>query len=497
MNNEQAQVVVRNRQGFEALDLGLVMARAWYAPLLKAAAAMVIPLFMILSLVSASEPGVAVMVIWWLKPVWERPLVVMAGRRFFGDQISVLESIRAAGIPTLRQLVELLVLFRLSPLRSYFMPIDVLEGLGPSDRRSRKSLLSGSQTGTASLFFLLCLHAESLLYLCVFPFAWNLLPEGVQLDPGQIFLNLHSGELEVWTLVMGALSVTAMLVMMPFYVLGGFALYINRRVVLEAWDIDLAFTRMRHRFSGVGPGLLMAVLLLGSFPMVSEAQASQPSREEIRYAAREVMEAEEFGGEVTTYALRPTFDLNWDWLDFNDEEPAVELPRLNLGFALRLVVGALGAWALAMLVMALWKAGRNAADTGAEHVAPPEEVVFGLDLRKSSLPPDIVGAAKLAWSENDTRSALSFLYRGLLHLVVYREHVRIPKSATEGECVFLVKDKLAADFAEDFRVLTGHWTRAAYGKKMPSPPEFQSLLERLAPHFVAPDDRVSSSEQSP
>ena len=36
----------------------------------------------------------------------------------------------------------------------------------------------------------------------------------------------------------------------PIYVACGFSLYLNRRTVLEAWDIELVFRRMRQRLVG-------------------------------------------------------------------------------------------------------------------------------------------------------------------------------------------------------------------------------------------------------
>ncbi len=37
----------------------------------------------------------------------------------------------------------------------------------------------------------------------------------------------------------------------PVYVACGFSLYLNRRTVLEAWDLELVFRRLRQRLSDV------------------------------------------------------------------------------------------------------------------------------------------------------------------------------------------------------------------------------------------------------
>ena len=50
----------------------------------------------------------------------------------------------------------------------------------------------------------------------------------------------------------------------PIYVACGFSLYLNRRTVLEAWDIELVFRRMRQRLISASSVLLIAVMLLMS-----------------------------------------------------------------------------------------------------------------------------------------------------------------------------------------------------------------------------------------
>jgi len=52
----------------------------------------------------------------------------------------------------------------------------------------------------------------------------------------------------------------------PIYVACGFSLYLNRRTVLEAWDLELVFRRLRQRLSSAAP-LLMLVIGLTLLPL--------------------------------------------------------------------------------------------------------------------------------------------------------------------------------------------------------------------------------------
>ena len=117
-----------------------------------------------------------------------------------------------------------------------------------------------------------------------------------------------------------------------------------------------------------------------------------------------------------------------------------------------------------------------------EKVAPPTEI-FGLDLRAESLPSDIVQSARDSWTGGDKEGALSLLYRGLLHHLVNHLDIRIPDSATEGECVTLVRGAGTRMFADVFSVVTEHWVRAAYGKKYPTSENFEMTLKTISTHL--------------
>ncbi|HAQ27742.1 MAG TPA: DUF4129 domain-containing protein, partial [Pseudomonas sp.] len=48
----------------------------------------------------------------------------------------------------------------------------------------------------------------------------------------------------------------------PIYVASGFSLYLNRRTILEGWDIELAFRRLRTRLMPMLVPLLLGLGLL-------------------------------------------------------------------------------------------------------------------------------------------------------------------------------------------------------------------------------------------
>jgi hypothetical protein len=68
--------------------------------------------------------------------------------------------------------------------------------------------------------------------------------------------------------------VLVLMVWEPIYVACGFSLYLNRRTVLEAWDIELVFRQLRKRLNGASVALLLTIML----SMPNAQNAGQPRR---------------------------------------------------------------------------------------------------------------------------------------------------------------------------------------------------------------------------
>ena len=97
------------------------------------------------------------------------------------------------------------------------------------------------------------------------------------------------GELGLWDLILeaeqpwarpalNALYLFAVCVVEPFYVAGGFGFYINRRIYLEGWDIDLTFRKLASRVDqparvGIVVALALALGGLAPAPIRADEQA--------------------------------------------------------------------------------------------------------------------------------------------------------------------------------------------------------------------------------
>ena len=147
------------------------------------------------------------------------------------------------------------------------MPIELLEGGQGAQLGERRRVLGGAVYGNAALLTFTCLYFQAALTLaCVFlilmfvPFDY--LPEAMRAG-----WSLVTEQPPWWTQVaFNVFAWLAMTVVEPFFVGGGFGLYLNRRTQIEAWDVEIAFRKLRARLAATAApfALVIACLLYTS-----------------------------------------------------------------------------------------------------------------------------------------------------------------------------------------------------------------------------------------
>lgn len=253
MNLDKLTVNVRPLSGFQAMDLGLMMARQWFLPLWGLWWRRMLPVMVILvGVMIAKYTGVMdiswswlCFVLWWLKPLAEVPLVVFLSQKLFDQSINAnLAWQQYLALPK-KDTLTLLTTQRLGFRRQLLMPILLLERQ-PAKRRERLQVLSQSQSNALTWQTLAFLHLESLAYIGILVFVIQLLPQTVS---DNLPLTAWLNGLPMWLEVaMLAVYLLVMSVMAVFYVAGGFAAYICKRSVLEGWDIELIFRKLVNRY---------------------------------------------------------------------------------------------------------------------------------------------------------------------------------------------------------------------------------------------------------
>ncbi len=188
--------------------------------------------------------GWAALTLICLKPWLDRSILFVLARAVFGEETRFADVWAARRAVAWQQgLLGALTIRRLSPWRSYVQPVLQLEGQRGKARRERVARILGPHRGAAMAMQAAFATVESALLLGLVALLPWLMPADDQ-SPW-LGLLLEGGS---WMGGVGlACFVVAVAIVEPFFVGAGFAMYLNRRVELEAWDIEqefrLAFAR--------------------------------------------------------------------------------------------------------------------------------------------------------------------------------------------------------------------------------------------------------------
>lgn len=228
---------LRPRAPFEAADLGARLCQEAAASVYRCYLAVALPL-MTLCIASFEIahwlPGVA---LWCCKPWLDRTILFVLSRSAFGQSTALGELWDAQGQVWWRQLILTFTLRRLSPWRSLTQPVYQLEGLSFLEARKRVVQIRGRDTRAATLVTSAFATAETCLTLSLISLVFWLAPTGRVPDVGALFTGATGGS-DLLLLVPAISYALAVLFLEPFYVAAGFAMYLNRRAELEAWDIE-------------------------------------------------------------------------------------------------------------------------------------------------------------------------------------------------------------------------------------------------------------------
>ena len=231
---------MRPRGPFEAADLGVRLAQhcarsvyACYALVYIPVAALALASFEIAS-------WLPTLLLFWVKPWLDRTILFVLSRAAFGQGTTVRQLLDARGQVWGGQLLLTLTWRRLSPWRSFTQPVYQLEGLPFGKLRARVKQVRRRKRGTALLMTSAFSMAETCLSFTVLSLlvwfaptesAGGILP--LLFDPTGDFF-------EATTAIAYAIVVAFL---EPFYVAAGFAMYLNRRAELEAWDVEQELRR--------------------------------------------------------------------------------------------------------------------------------------------------------------------------------------------------------------------------------------------------------------
>ena len=524
MQVEALAVALRNRSNWEAIDLGFGLGRKWFFQLWCAWLLSALPVFVALAIltyifIDAFFTPYLYVIFWWLKPLYEQPLLFIISRQTFSETVTF-NYIKKNYFAIIKpQLFALLSWRRFGFSRSYYNPVAMLEGLSGKKRRKRLDVLNSQNNSSSVWLTILCVFIEFIFYFGIFLFVFLLFGEFIDAN----FIQLLESENTNVSILDNAAYFLSVSIIAPFYVASGFSLYISRRTKLEGWDIELAFKRLQNRISDktsvskliaaisflcISSVLLFSVL---SFSIqVAHASEFNVSKNEAKETITFVMQGGDFGEtkKIKKYVYisdkKEKSDSNWlenfqEWWEnliealvdflFGDlEDKEVDTGWFNFNIFEILIWSAV----IGLLIWIINKYSHllnwiNPGSSKDKNTNAIPNKLFGMEISKDSLPDDVYSTASTLFHENRYREALSLLYRGSLAAIVHKGDVEILSSTTEQECSNIIRNRRPEDESQYFSTLTQTWIHLAYANEIPSENTLTKLFDNWRTYYAHGD----------
>jgi len=492
LNLDKLQFKASVRSGWQAIDLGYLMASAWWRTLFVTGALPSLLFFIPLLIIFFDNPLWAGFFIWWLKPFWERLPLYYASRRIFDEQPTTTEVLWQTGSLFKKELIPWLLWRRFSVQRAFNAPVTVLEELNRQSRKKRLAVLHGKYSDVAFANQAIGFCFELILCFGIAVLILFFIPEDFGFDTSDTAdqLNLAGEWFYTWCWYF------AIILVMPFHTMAGFALYLNRRIELEAWDIEITFRNLaqRKQDSSRSAASLALIALLAGFIAITIPSASYAAVNHDSGSAKqlidEVLQGEDFGHERTVRKWRfknlveenedkiPEWFIDFiEWWENNiDLSGDGDADGINLTAATLKLLLIVSFILLIVYLLYRFRGPLNRLHSRNKAEAAPE-LMFGLDVTPESLPDDIPIQVMSFWHEGRHRDALGLLYRATLSRLIAQHELAFRASHTEAECAALVKARGIDTLSSYFSGLTRVWCHLAYGHELPVIEAMQNLCD--------------------
>jgi hypothetical protein len=536
MQLEGLTIALRTRTPWEATDLGIALVRAHAGRIYAAWAIVTLPFFVLFNLLCwwLGKPWLAALALWWLKPLFDRVPLYVISRAVFGTTPTLAETLRAQLNWGWRGALRWLHWRRLlHPGRAMLLPVDMLEGVSGAQRRERVYVLTRAHASPNVMLTLIGVNLEAMLSVAVVMLGLMFVPSEFFTDSAKAVWQTLIEDPPPWALVLAnVFAWFAMSVVEPFYVGAGFGLYLNRRMQLEGWDIELAFRRMATRLA---PALAAAALLIAVLfaapssaqaqvkPLpcapAAEASAANAAKKDKGTSSEPPCKAGEHkdatpldklfgkhyrdGGDGFAKDVARIYgesDLNPTTKEFvwkrrhPDEDKPETTPRSEMTQGIGAGLGFIAQYGLWIVLVALlvvialnhrrWLSWMSDRVSGAR-VSDPLEV--RADAVTEQLPDDVPGAVRALLQKKRVRAALALLYRAAVERMVGQLGAPLPPGATESECLRQSRRLRDTRFAALFARIVRSWQGAAYAQRLPQAEEIEGLLAE----WSAPSEALS------
>jgi len=508
MRPDRLQVVLRPRPVWEAVELR--HARAVWRPWLLLS----VPVLMVANALGwwLDLVWLAGILMWWLLPLFDRIPLYVLSRAVFGQAPGSSETLRAWPRVGPGYIASHLLWRRFGLWRAQCLPVDLLEGGSVADKIQRRRLLLSGQRGSGALLTWLCLGFAIITILgavmlgFLFVPGKELLPESVRI----VMAGLVQHPPRWVQLLWNALCWLGFTLIEPFYIGAGFGLYLNRRVVLEGWEIELALRGLKARLGKARKPPLTAMLLalclaLTHVPLLAKDSAPPAGADNIQtlgdlFGPRPVEGIDDFLAAQEAARHDPLLNRQQSRHRWVRKTPAAPIARpssaasrwqlpqtwvsalsgLSEGILWLLLAALAG---LLLLTLPRWLPWMRYTGRRRNRIASKQ---MQMNVPESPLLPNPGARARELWQAGDKRRALALLYRGSLNSLPALTGIELPRAATEAECLHVARHLPTPGQRRIFACLVHIWQGAAYARCLPDDAAFNVLSAELARNFRWP-----------
>jgi len=237
MQTDSIALALRPRSRWEGCDLGVRLLQSSMTSVFSTWAPVAAPVLLVCLLTDRMAGWLPFLSIWLSKPWLDRTILYSLSRALFGRRTTPRDLWRARR-EVWRVRIAGLALQRLSASRSFRQPIVQLEGLSGAELADRIRRLTQRHRGVARAMTVAFASAEFALFASILSLRMWLSPHSAEVEWSWL------GSLDAAPGLLAPLAYAAAVGFLePFYVAAGFGMYVNRRVELEAWDIEQEFRR--------------------------------------------------------------------------------------------------------------------------------------------------------------------------------------------------------------------------------------------------------------
>jgi hypothetical protein len=240
MRIDALQLHMRPRSPWEAADLGIRLAQQHWRELFACHAVVALPLCALCIASHELAAWLPLVLLFLAKPWLGRASLFVLSRAAFGQRTRLSDLWQAQRQVLWRQFLLSWSWRRLSPWRSFTQAIYQLEGLPLGQVSARRRQLRRGYAAPARLLTVMFALLETLLVVAAFALLFWLIP--TERGAEQVWESIEN--FSAFAAVPLPLAYAAALLFIePFYVAAGFAMYLNRRAELEAWDVEQELRR--------------------------------------------------------------------------------------------------------------------------------------------------------------------------------------------------------------------------------------------------------------